>query len=77
MNRMIVRSRIGSDGILHMDIPVGAADAGRQVQITIEPEAAASKTPQEYSDFLDATAGAWQGAFQRPEQGQWEERDPL
>ena len=76
MNRMIVRSHIGTDGMLHLDIPVGATEAGRQVQITIEP-GANTKTPQEYWDFLDATAGAWQGDFERPDQGDYEIRDPL
>ena len=76
MNRMIVRSHVGTDGMLHLDIPVGATEAGRQVQITIEPDAN-TKTQQEYWDFLDATAGAWQGDFERPDQGEYEIRDPL
>jgi hypothetical protein len=77
MNRMIVKSRIGTDGVLHVDIPIGAAEAGQEVQIIIEPETHRSKTQQEYWDFLDSTAGAWQGDFERPDQGQLEERDPL
>ena len=76
MNRMIVRSHIGTDGMLHLDIPVGTTEAGRQVQITIEL-GANTKTQQEYWDFLDATAGAWQGDFERPDQGEYEIRDPL
>lgn len=77
MNRMILKSRVGTDGVLHVDIPIGAAEAGREVQITVEPDGAPSKTQREYWDFLAATAGAWQGGFERPDQGQFEERDPL
>jgi len=77
MNRITLRSRIGADGVLHVSVPVGAAEANREVQITIEPKGAASKTQQEYWDFLDATAGVWQGDFERPDQGEYEERDPL
>ena len=77
MNRMVVKSRIGTDGVLHVNIPVGTAEAGREVQITIEPDNPPAKTQQEYRDFLDATAGAWQGDFERPDQGQFEERNPL
>ena len=77
MNRMSVKSRVGTDGVLQVNIPIGAAEAGRDVQITIEPDNAPSKTQQEYWDFLDSTAGAWQGDFERPDQGQFEVRDPL
>ena len=77
MKRMIVKSCIGTDGVLHVDIPIGTADAGRKVQITIEPEAFGSKTQKDYWDFLDATAGAWQGDFERPVQGEFEQRDSL
>lgn len=77
MNRMIVKSRVGADGVLHVDVPLGTDEAGREVLITIEPESVPSKTQQEYWDFLDSTAGAWQGEFERPDQGQFEERDSL
>ena len=50
-------------------------EANREVHVIIESEPAAS--PQEYHDFLDRTAGAWQGEFERPPQGQPEERDSM
>lgn len=77
MTRTIIKSQIGTDGVLHLDIPMGMSEAGRQVQITIEPDAIALKAQQDHRDFLDATAGAWQGDFERPEQGEYETRDPL
>src|SRR5579871_2659441 len=33
MNRMVVNSRIGSDGVLHVTVPVGRADADREVRV--------------------------------------------
>lgn len=77
MNRITVKSRIGADGVLHVTVPVSPADANREVQVTIEPTSPASKTQQEYWDFLDTTAGAWQGDFERPDQGEYEEREEL
>lgn len=76
MQRLIVKSRVGADGVLRVTVPVGEADADREVQLTIEPLTPGAPR-QEYLDFLQATAGAWQGDFQRPEQGEYEVRDPL
>lgn len=77
MNRTVVKTQIGADGVLHLDIPFGAAEAGRSVQIVIDPEVQPSPNPKAYLDFLDETAGAWQGEFERPPQGEFEERDSL
>ncbi len=37
MNRMIVKSKVGSDGILHLDLPIGLQEANAEVQVTVEP----------------------------------------
>jgi len=37
MNRMILNSGVGSDGVLHLAVPVGEANADRTVRVTIEP----------------------------------------
>ena len=39
MNRMVVKSKVGSDGIPHLDLPVGIEEADQEVQVTIEPVA--------------------------------------
>jgi hypothetical protein len=77
MQRLIVKSRVGADGVLRVTVPVGAAEADREVQLIIEPLSSAVKSRQDYLDFLAATAGAWQGDFERPDQGEYEVRDPL
>jgi hypothetical protein len=76
MTRLTLSARVGADGVLH--VPLGQAEANREVRVTIEPTGGpALQSPQEYLDFLQATAGAWQGDFERPDQGPYEVRDPM
>ena len=66
--------RVGADGVLH--VPLGQAQANRDVRVTVEPAAPVPVSP-DYLDFLKATAGAWQGDFERPPQGDYEERNSM
>ncbi len=78
MNRIVVKSKVSSDGILHLSLPVGMAEADTEVQVTVE--ALAGKKPmtqKEWEAWVDAMAGSLQGDFERPPQGEYEERDPL
>ena len=76
MTRMILSARVGADGVLH--VPLGEKEANRDVRVTIEPAGSpAPQSRQDYLDFLQATAGAWQGDFERPEQVPYEVRDPM
>lgn len=68
MNRMIVTSRIGSDGVLHVSVPVGVADADKEVRVTIDPTGPNGAAPGEYIDWLRNIAGRWEGEFARPPQ---------
>ena len=77
MNRIVVKSRIGSDGILQLALPVGPADADREVQITIEPVDHSAPSADEWRRRILETAGKWQGDFERPDQGEYEQREPL
>jgi len=74
MNRIVVKSRIGSNGVLQLTLPVGAADADREVQITVEP-VGSPMSPEEWQRRILETAGKWQGEFERPVQGDYEQRD--
>ena len=75
MTRLTLQTRVGADGVLH--IPLGQGEANRDVRVTIEAAGAMTEqSDQEYLDFLRATAGAWQGDFERPQQGDCEVRDP-
>ena len=78
MNRMVVKSRVGSDGVLHLALPVGVEEADKEVQITVEPmPPKKAMTQEEWEAWVDSMAGSWQGDFERPPQGEFEERDPL
>jgi hypothetical protein len=62
MNRIVVTTRIGSDGSLHLDLPVGPNEADTEVQVTVEPVAAASRRPLLASDLLKSDlVGMWAG----------------
>jgi hypothetical protein len=76
LDRLVVISRIGGDGVLHLDLPVGLADAEREVRVTVEP-LPESMTQEEWRQSVLSTAGKWQGEFERPAQGEYEERQPL
>ncbi len=75
MQRLIVKSKVDRDGILRVTLPIGEAEADREVQLTIDPIFPPSETSKDYLDFLEATAGTWQGDFERPQQGEYETRD--
>jgi hypothetical protein len=75
MNRIVVKSKVGSNGILQLSLPVGSADANREVQITVEPVPV--PTLDEWRQGILDTAGKWQGELARPDQGELEQREAL
>lgn len=36
MKRMVVTARVSSDGVLHLNLPIGQTEADKQVQVTVE-----------------------------------------
>lgn len=78
MLRIVMKSRVSTDGVLHLDVPMGEREANRDVQVTVEPLVAGeSMTPEEWRSWVQSLAGSWQGEFERPAQGDFEEREPL
>lgn len=77
MNRIVLKSRVDSNGMLQLTVPVGAADADREVQITIETLGPPALSSDEWRRRVLETAGRWQGDLARPEQGEYERREPL
>jgi hypothetical protein len=60
MNRIVLKTRVSSDGSLHLDLPVGAAEAGTEVQVTVEPLTLAPKRPLPASELLrSGLVGIW------------------
>jgi hypothetical protein len=76
MTRIKVKMRVGPDGILRLAVPFGKEEADREVELTIE-QTSPTSSEQDYQEFLRSTAGAWQGEFERPPQGEYEHRDSL
>ncbi|MBW4592502.1 MAG: hypothetical protein KME46_06170 [Brasilonema angustatum HA4187-MV1] len=76
MKSIKIRSRVGSDRVLHLDIPVELADTEIEVTVTIQ-----KVTPQQQGwmpGFFEEVIGGWVGEpLQRPEQGEFETREPL
>jgi hypothetical protein len=78
MNPMVVKSRVGSDGILHLALPVGLQQADKEVQITVEPVPSKPMSQEEWHAFILRTAGSiTDPQFRRWEQGTYEQREPL
>lgn len=77
MNPIVVKSKVGGDGVLHLALPVGAEEANKEVQITVEsitPKKA--MTQQEWEAWVDSMAGSIPDpTFMRHPQGELEERD--
>ena len=72
MHRLVVQSRVGADGVLHIDIPMGLEVADREVQVTIDPvrRVSSSMTQEEWRQFVMETAGSiTDPSFVRHEQG--------
>jgi hypothetical protein len=79
MYRTIVRSKVDADGVLHLDVTLGAVEANREVQITIEPATPPGTQPmtqKEWEEFIRRTAGAiTDPTFRRHAQGEYEQRE--
>jgi hypothetical protein len=77
MNRLVVRSRVDGDGVLRVVVPIGATEADREVQVTVEPLSQPAGVQVEYIAWLDSIAGKWQGEFELMPQDGFEMRDVL
>lgn len=76
MTRIVLTAKVGPDGVLHLALPADAA--GQDVQVTVEPAALKKPITQgEWRSWVASMAGTWQGDFERPPQGELEEREPL
>lgn len=76
MDSIKIRSHVGKDGILHLDIPVEMPDTEIEVTVTIQ-----RVTPQQRGwmpGFFEEVIGGWVGEpLERPEQGEYEIREQL
>jgi len=75
MQSITVRQRVGSDGILHLEIPTEVKDGDVEVIVVYQPVQKPEKR-QWSSDFL-STFGAWEGELVRAPQEEQPERVPF
>ena len=61
MNRMVLHSRVGPDGVLHITVPIGKEDADREVQVTIDPVRVGptSMTQEEWREVRPDNSGQY------------------
>ena len=60
MTRKVIHSKVGPDGVLHLEVPMGTDEANREVRTIVEDAGRATappKTQEEWQDFLRRTAG--------------------
>lgn len=79
MNRIVVKSKVGSDGIVRVAVPVGVEEADQEVHVTVEAIASnPAMSPAEWAAWVRSTAGSIADpSFRRHEQGEYERRKAL
>ena len=77
MQIITVRSRVGSDGVLHLDIPSNYTEADLDVTVTVRPVENNDEANWP-SGFFDTVIGAWKGEpFVREPERSYERREAL
>jgi hypothetical protein len=83
MQSLKVVSRVGSDGILHLDVPVGMTNEELEVLVIFQPLKSTVQvdTPQSLNwlpGFFEEVIGGWAGEpLERGEQGEFEVRESI
>lgn len=76
MQSIKIRSHVGADGVLHLDIPVEMTNTEIEVTVTIQ-----TVSPQQRGwmpGFFEEVIGGWLGEpLERPEQGEYEIREQI
>ena len=77
MTSIEVKSKVDASGVLNLSIPLGAAEANREVRVTVEPLDEVM-SDERWRKFVNETAGSIPDpTFQRHPQGEFERRDEL
>jgi hypothetical protein len=76
MRTINLHSHVGSDGVLHLDVPVGLADTDLQVVLIVHPSTAPPDNWQ--PGFFEEVIGSWEGEpLTRPVQLPMEIREEI
>jgi hypothetical protein len=81
MTRIELTSRVGPDGVLTLNLPLGPEEANAEVVITVQTangKAHSDRNQQAWEAFVRTTAGSIADpTFRRHDQGEYEQREPL
>jgi hypothetical protein len=80
MQTMQLHSKVGSDGVLSLNVALGTADADSEVVVTIEPLPSSRRAERlrNWREIVDQTYGSCAGLdLERPDQGAFEVREEL
>ncbi|MDJ0679464.1 MAG: hypothetical protein AB4372_33185 [Xenococcus sp. (in: cyanobacteria)] len=81
MQSIKLNSHVGSDGILHLDLPVNVKNVELEVVVTVENVNYNPKKSEKLDwspEFFAKTAGAWQGnTLEREAQEEYDNREEL
>lgn len=81
MARIELTSKVGPDGVLSLNLPLGLEEANAEVVVTVQT--ANGKGPggndqRAWEAFVRSTAGSIDDpTFRRHDQGEYEQREPL
>jgi hypothetical protein len=65
MTHLVLKSKVSSEGVLHLELPMELAD--RQVTVTIDDSLTRqTMSKEEWSEWVRSMAGSWKGDFKRP-----------
>jgi hypothetical protein len=78
MSRIVLKAKVGGDGILHLALSIGKTEADKEVQVTVESVPKPPMSQEEWQAFVKRTAGCIADPqFRRWDQGEYEKREPL
>jgi hypothetical protein len=52
MTRIVLESKTGPDGVLHLDVPLGLPDTAHEVEVVVHPKPAGQTLPPGYFDLV-------------------------
>lgn len=82
MRSILIRSRVGADGIVHLDVPSGLGETEVEVMVILQPisEPAAGRR-EEFAwspGFFESVVGGWEGEpLARANEAEYETRGRL
>ncbi|MGR3277251.1 hypothetical protein ACSYAD_19295 [Acaryochloris marina NIES-2412] len=71
-----IRSHVGADGVLHLEVPTEFSDADLEVTVMLAPvDSLPTQTSEWQPGFFTDVIGSWEGELTRPDQGAFDTRE--